>query len=146
MQVDTIQLSRLQQILLRPNQESLVTNIYKRLNAEYTLHGPKKLVRSTVYQAAKDGLAGLSPTKKKGPPPRIPDKLLRMVAMHAKVSQVGNGEMKGKDLKRLIGASMMGTPHEKKYKVESVWRKARRVAYPEALQAATNIAVEDARA
>ena len=49
--------------------------------------------------------------------------------------------MKGKDLKRLIGASIMGTPHENKYKVELVWRKAR-VAYPEALQEATKIAVE----
>ena len=65
-----------------------VTKICKRLNIEYyTLDGPKKLARSTAYQSAKDGLAGLSPTnRRKGPPPKIPDKLLWMVAMHAEVS------------------------------------------------------------
>ena len=31
-----------------------VTNICKRHNVKYTLDGPKKLARSTVYQAAKD--------------------------------------------------------------------------------------------
>jgi hypothetical protein len=45
-------------------------SICNRLNTEFNLDG-KKLARSTVYQAAKDGLAGASP-KKMGPEPKIP--------------------------------------------------------------------------
>jgi hypothetical protein len=50
-------------------------SICSRLNKEFNLDGKRKLKRSTVYQAAKDGLAGTSP-KKKGPPPKIPLKLV----------------------------------------------------------------------
>ena len=56
-----------------------------------------------------------------------------------------NGELMGKDFKRLIGASIVGTKHETKFKAESVWRKVR-VEFPEALQASTTLMVEDARA
>ena len=122
-----------------------VGKICERLNIEFCLDGTKRLARSTVYQATKDGLAGCSPTKKKGPAPKIQNRFLEMVATHAEVCQVGDGELKGKDLKRLIGASILGTPHANAYKVESVWRKAQR-EFPDALQAATKIAVEDARA
>jgi hypothetical protein len=68
-----------------------------------------------------------------------------MVASHAEVCQIGDGELQGKDLKRLIGASIVGTRHADLYKPESVWRKVRN-EFPESLQAATKIAVEDARA
>ena len=71
-----------------------------RLNVEYSLDGSKRLARSTVYQASKDGLAGCSPTGKKGPESKIPIKLMEMAATHAGVCQVGDGELKGKDLKR----------------------------------------------
>ncbi len=53
--------------------------------------------------------------------------------------------MKGKDLRRLIGASMIGMAHANEYKIESVWQKTRTV-FPDALQAATKIADEDALA
>ncbi len=53
--------------------------------------------------------------------------------------------MKGLDVKRLIGASIVGTLHETAFQVESVWRKVRS-EYPDALQAANKISVEDARA
>ena len=82
---------------------------------------------------------------KKGPQSKIPNKFLEMVATHAEICQVGDGELRGKYLRRLIGASIVGTPHANEYKVESVLRKAR-TEFPEALQAATKIAVEDARA
>ena len=59
--------------------------------------------------------------------------------------QVGDGELKGRDLKRVIGASIVGTPHESSFQVESVWRKVRS-EFPAALQAANKISVEDARA
>jgi len=121
-----------------------VQSICERLNKEFKLDGKKQLSRSTVYQAAKDGLAGTSP-KKKGPPSKIPVVLLEVVATHAEVCQVGDGELKGRDLKRLIGASMVGTEHETAFTEESVWKKVRK-EFPEALQAATKISVEDARA
>lgn len=88
-----------------------------RLNKEYNLDGKRQLTRSTVYQAAKDGLAGTSP-KKKGPAPKIPVKFLKVVATHAEVCQVGDGELKGgRDVKGLIGASIVGTPHEASFQV-----------------------------
>ena len=59
--------------------------------------------------------------------------------------QVGDGELKGRDVKRLIGASIVGTPYEAAFQIESVWRKVRS-EFPAALQAANKISVEDARA
>ena len=120
-----------------------VQSICDRLNTEFNLDG-KKLARSTVYQAAKDGLAGTSP-KKMGPEPNIPVNFLKVVATHAEVCQVGDGELRGRDLKIKIGASIVGTKHEAAFKVESVWRKIRN-KFPEALQAANKVSVEDARA
>jgi hypothetical protein len=120
-----------------------VQSICSRLNIAYGLDGKRRLTRSTLYQATKDGLAGASP-KKKGPASKIPDTLLAVVATHAEVCQVGDGELKGLDIKRLIGASIVGTRHET-FQVESVWRKVRS-EYPDALQAANKISVEDARA
>ncbi len=78
--------------------------------------------------------------------------------------------MKGKDLRRLIGALMIGAAHANDYKIESVWQKTKKqeiyltccrtaqetsirptrigttLGFPDALQAATKIAAEDARA
>ena len=122
-----------------------VQSICTRLNLEYNLvQGSKRLKRSTVYQAAQDGLAGTSP-KKRGPEPKIPMVLLEVSAAHCQVCQAGDGELKSKDVKRLIGASIVGTEYEGAFKVESVWRKLR-TTFPEKLQAAKKISVEDARA
>jgi hypothetical protein len=123
-----------------------VQSMCLRLNKEFNLDGKHQLKRSTVYQAAKDGLAGTSP-KKKGPEPKIPSKFLKVVATHAEVCQVGDGELKGRDVKRLIlGALIVGTPYEEAaFQIESVWRKVRSEC-PAALQAANKISVEDASA
>ncbi|KAI2497316.1 hypothetical protein MHU86_17189 [Fragilaria crotonensis] len=88
-----------------------VQSICTRLNLEYNLVGSKSLKRSTVYQAAQNGLAGTSP-KKRGPAPKIPMVLLEVAATHSQVCQAGDGELKGKDIKRLIGASIVGTKYE----------------------------------
>jgi hypothetical protein len=45
----------------------------------------------------------------------------------------------------LIGASILGTEHETRFTVEGVWRKVQKV-FPESLQAATMLMVEDTRA
>lgn len=117
------------------NATSLVTSktgepvgkICERLNID----GTKCLAQSTEYQATKDGLAGYSPTTRKGPEVAV--------ATHAEVCQVGDGE-----LKQFISASILGTPHANSaYKVESVWQKARK-EFPDVLQAATKIAIKDA--
>lgn len=122
-----------------------VHSILHRLNAQFKLDGRgKKLTRSTVYEATKNGLAGQSP-KKRGPAPKVPSDFVALVATHAEVCQVGNGELKGRDVKRLIGASMVGTRHEHAFKVETVWKKVRN-EHPDAFQAATKLSIEDARA
>jgi capsid protein len=77
---------------------------------------------------------------------KIPGSFLEMVATHAEVSQVvDDAKIKGQDLKRLIGASIVGMEHEARFKVESVWRKDRR-EFPAVLQASTNLMVDNARA
>jgi hypothetical protein len=58
----------------------------------------KRLTRSTIYQAAKDGLAGMSP-KTRGPAAKIPKNFMKLVVTNSKVSRVGHGELKGKDFK-----------------------------------------------
>ncbi len=83
-------------------------NICWRLNKAYNLDGKQQLTRSTVYKATEDGLAGVSP-KKKGPLSKIPAKLLEAVKTHAEVCQVRDGELKGLDVKRLIGPFIVGT-------------------------------------
>jgi hypothetical protein len=45
----------------------------------------------------------------------------------------------------LIEASILGTEHETRFTVEGAWRKVQK-AFPESLQAATKLTVEDARA
>ncbi|KAI2513446.1 hypothetical protein MHU86_920 [Fragilaria crotonensis] len=99
-------------------------------------------VQSTAARGCVVG--GVSP-KAKGPKVKIPEVFASMVATHAEVCQVGDGELKGRDLKRLIGASIVGTQHETAFKVESVWRRVRK-DFPESLQAANKISVDDARA
>jgi hypothetical protein len=115
-----------------------------RLNNKFRLDGTKQLRRSTVFQFVKDGRAGMSP-KKRGPASAIPNKFLETVATHVEVCQVGEGELKGKDIKRLIGASILGTEYETKFTIEGAWRKLRK-DFPESFQAATKLSVEDQRA
>jgi hypothetical protein len=115
-----------------------------RLNNSFRLGGDKQLKKSTIFQAVKDGRAGMSP-KARGPVSAIPDKFLEMVATHAEICQVGDGELKGKDIKRLIGASILGTEYETKFTIEGAWRKLRK-EFPESFQAATKLSVEDSRA
>jgi hypothetical protein len=80
-----------------------------------------------------------------GPRPKIPDDFLLAVATHAEVCQVRDGELKGKDVKRLIGASIIGTQHEGAFGVEAVWKKVRK-EHPHSFQAACKMSVDDARA
>ncbi len=98
------------------NKREPVQSICDRLNTEFNLDG-KKLARSTVYQAVKDGLARTS-LEKMGPEPKIPVQFLKVVATHAEVCQVGEGELRGRDLKIKIGASMVGTEHETAFKAD----------------------------
>ena len=116
-----------------------VKGICDRLNLNYGLvigPGKKKvLTRTTIYQATrKDGMIGQSPNKR-GPPSVIPDALVSTIATHSQVCQVGDGELSGTHMQHLIGASLLGTQYENRFKVESVWKKLK-THHPEALQAA----------
>jgi hypothetical protein len=54
--------------------------------------------------------------------------------------------MRGREIKsRLIGAAIVGTQYNNRFKIESVWRKMRR-EFPEQLQAANKVSIDDARA
>jgi hypothetical protein len=92
--------------LVAANTGEPVKAICERLNKAFNLDGKKRLARSTVYKATKCGLVGVSPMKK-GPAPKIPERFMALVATHAEVCQVGDSELKGKDLRRLIGAIFM---------------------------------------
>jgi hypothetical protein len=121
-----------------------VLSVCKQLNEAYNLDGRKKLKRSTVCEGTKDGSAGKSP-KKMGPAPKIPGAFVCLVATHAEVCQVRDRELKGREFKRLIGASIVGTPFEASFQAESVLRKVQR-EFAHALQAGTKISIDNARA
>ncbi|KAI2493544.1 hypothetical protein MHU86_21011 [Fragilaria crotonensis] len=121
--------------------------LINKLNLKYYLiaNGKRKLAKSTVYCAIAKGIAGKSPLKK-GPPPTVPSFLVETAAVHAEVCQAGKGgELKSVDIKRTIGAAILGTHMENAFKVETVWRKMKR-EYPEKLQPVKLMSVDDSRA
>ena len=104
-----------------------VAEIMTQLNEQFELNGGgKKLSKSTLPRSVKAGHVGASPLKR-GPPPKIPDILLdAVVASHSEVSQVGNGgELRGKDIKRMLNAAVMGTKFKSTFTVEAAWKKLR---------------------
>ncbi len=60
-------------------------------------------------------------------------------------TQAGDGKLNGKDIKRLITASISGSNFEGQFKAETVWKKVK-TDFPESLQAANKMLLEDARA
>jgi hypothetical protein len=112
--------------------------LIKRLNSQYRLlNESKKLAKSTLYRAVAKGNVGNIPLKK-GPLSRIPMALMEVVVAHTEVSQVGNGELRGQEIKRLIGAAVLGTQFHDTFTVESAWRKVR-LEFPDKLQAVKNV-------
>ena len=90
----------------------------------------------------RDGRADESPLKQ-GPLPKIPDILLEVDALHAEVSQVGEGgELRGRDIMRLIGAAVLGTKYDGTFKVESAFKKLEK-QHPERLQAGEGVSMEE---
>ncbi len=122
-----------------------VNSIIARLNLKHSLIGTKKtLTRSTLYRAVSKGSNGLQSPAKKGPQLKIPDVLLAVVAAHAQVSQCGDGDMRGREIRRVIGAAILDTVYNDQFTIESVWRKVLR-EHPAQLQAANKMSVDDAR-
>jgi len=70
---------------------------------------------------------------------------MEAVAKHTEVSQCGDGELRGRDIKRVIGAAIMGTRHDGAFRIESAWKKMK-VEYPRTFQAAKCLAIDDSRA
>ncbi len=121
-----------------------VQQVINRLNAEYNLNRKRKLSRITVYREINKGNVGMSPPKK-GPCTKIPDVLLDVTATHSEVCQVGSGgELRGREIKRLLGAAVLGTKYDNKFNIESAWRKLR-FEHPERVTAGGQMSMEDAR-
>jgi hypothetical protein len=53
--------------------------------------------------------------------------------------------LKSRKIKRLIGASVLGTPYDGTLQIESAWKKLRS-KFPQAVPAAKKMSVKDARA
>ena len=121
-----------------------VDKIVSELNRKYNLDGKKKLSKTTLYRAVRHGNIGVSPMKR-GPASKIPDVLLDAVVLHAEVSQVGEGgELRGRDMKRMLGAAVLGTKYDDTFTVASAWKKLR-TRHPERLQAGNKVSMEEAR-
>jgi hypothetical protein len=141
----------LSQRITRSNQDTAapsslsVDKLVADLNQKYNLvEGNKKLSKTTLYRAVRHGKVGESPMKR-GPAPKIPDVLLEVTSLHAEVSQVGEGgELRGREIKRILGAAVIGTKYEHTFTVESAWKKLRS-RHPERLQAGTKVSMEEAR-
>ena len=133
-------------LMADPLHDETVCALIKRMNAKHSLIGTKKiLTRSTLYRAVSTGSHGERSPAKKGPPPKIPDILLEIVAAHAQVSLCSDGEMRGREIKRLMGAAVQGTEFDGAFKIESAFRKLLR-EFPAQLQPANKMSVDDARA
>ena len=134
-------------LMADPRHNESVISIVERLNAKHSLIGTSKfLCRSTLYRAVSKGSNGKTSPAKKGQPIKIPDVLLKAVATHAQVSQCGDdGEMRGREIKRLIGAAVIGTQYHGTFTFESAWTKLRR-EFPEQLQPANKMSMDDSRA
>ena len=126
----TKQLSRMQQTFLRWTEatslsvkfatDSLALSILLMASSACLAYG-------TVCKATtKDGFVRCCKIEKKGPESINPIKLMEMIATHPAVCQVGDGELKGKDLKQqLMGASILENPHANLHNnPKSVWQKA----------------------
>ena len=125
--------------------KTTIAQVIRQLNKEHSLNGATKpLKRSTLYKAVSNGNVGKSPMKK-GLPPKIPCELLDVVATtHAEVCQTGDhNELRGREIKRLIGTAVLRHAFDSKFKVQSVWKKVGQ-EFPEKLQATSKISVDDA--
>jgi RNA:NAD 2'-phosphotransferase (TPT1/KptA family) len=63
---------------------------------------------------------------KQGLAPKIPDILLDVTSLHVEVSQVGKGgRLRGREIKRWLGAAVLETKQKDRFTVESAWKKLR---------------------
>jgi hypothetical protein len=103
-------------------------------NEKYNLDGEgkensreqKRVSLSTALRQIEKGQAGKSPAKK-GRKKRISRNLLRLVAIHANMEQVGpRGEMDSHEIKAVMQASMLDTPLDGSFNLEYAWEQCRK--------------------
>ncbi len=116
------------------------------MNEKYNLPRNRKLNRMTIsnYCHPKRDLVNKSPLKRgrKGGLPLI---FLELLEAHVSMCQLsGNGEMKPKKLKALIGAAIHNTCHSGSFSVEYVYKKLKEV-FPNTVQESKSMKVEDRR-
>jgi hypothetical protein len=97
-----------------------VQQVVTRLNSKFNLNRKRKLSQTTVINK---GNEGISPPNR-GPRTKIPDLLLDVTATYSEVCQVGSGgELREPEIKRLLGAAVLGTKYDNKFTIEPAWRK-----------------------
>ena len=103
-------------------------------NKKYNLDGEgkensreqKRIALSTVLRYIEKGRVGKSPAKK-GRQQSISRNLLRLVALHANMEQVGpRGEMDSNEIKAMMQASTLDTALDGTYNLEYAWEQCRK--------------------
>ena len=103
------------------------------LNKKYHLIGRDEsrerhvLAVRTIQRLVANRQVGVTP-KKKGPKPKISRDFLQLIATHLNMEQVGvHGEMSVAQIKALLTAATLDTPHEGKFNTEWAWHEVRRI-------------------
>ena len=106
------------------------------LNQKYGLDGAGRegyrekhmLSVRTVQHLVMNGQIASSPIKR-GKKPVISRNLMRLIALHVSMEQVGDsGELSTAQIKATISAAMMDTVHDKDHNLDYVWQEIRRTA------------------
>ena len=122
------------------------------LNQKYGLDGAGRdgnrekhmLSVRTVQHLVMKGEIGSSPVKR-GNKPAISRNLMKLIALHVSMEQVGDsGELSTAQIKATISATMMDTVHDEDHNLEYIWQEIRRL-HADILVPTGMISTEDSR-
>ena len=99
------------------------------INGRWINEGEKGITRSTVSRYVKNGKHGESPLKR-GQPTRLCSELVSATRLHMKMHQVTLGDVKGHEVKAIIGAATYDNRIVPAVKPEYAWRRIRE-SFPE---------------
>ena len=102
----------------------------------------KRLSKSTVHRYVVRGCVDKSP-KKKGPQPKAPDSIYKLLGLHGSMLQCSLGEATPREMQATLKAAVSGTNFES-LSLHHAWAKARKMS-PEHLMPAGKVAQEDIR-
>ena len=128
------------------------TQIVNDLNQKYGLDGAGRegcrekhmLSVRTVQHLVMKGEIASSPIKR-GKKPVISRNLMKLIALHVSMEQVGDsGELSTAQIKATISATMMDTVHDEGHDLEHIWQEIRRL-HADVLVPTGMISTEDSR-